>query len=181
VPAERLFHVDSEAVLGLLERLEPGDQGLDERWRLALRGTDMLLAALGFDLVRKRALMEQAREGMAERLGMDKARAHQLGDRFRKERVHLQSLLDPAQDEGSPLWPGLAVLRRRSEELAPVIADLKAADAAGRLSVPLEGLVLSYTHMHINRLLRSAQNAQEWVLYDFLVRLYQSQAARTRG
>ncbi|PYV43187.1 MAG: Lanthionine biosynthesis protein LanB, partial [Acidobacteria bacterium] len=36
--AERLFHVDSEAVLEIMELLEPGDAGLDERWQLVLRG-----------------------------------------------------------------------------------------------------------------------------------------------
>ncbi len=43
--AERLFHVDSESVLAILEMLE-GDEGADFRWRLALRGIDMLLGDL---------------------------------------------------------------------------------------------------------------------------------------
>jgi hypothetical protein len=34
--------------------------------------------------------------------------------------------------------------------------------------------------MHANRLLRSAQRAQELVLYDFLDRLYEGQAARAK-
>jgi hypothetical protein len=33
--------------------------------------------------------------------------------------------------------------------------------------------------MHANRMLRSAHRAQEVVLYDFLARLYESQAARS--
>ena len=49
---------------------------------------------------------------------------------------------------------------------------------ARRLSVPLAELAVSYLHMHANRLLRSAHRAQELVLYDFLGRLYESQAAR---
>ena len=46
--AERLFQADSDAVLDILEMLE-GDEGADVRWRLALRGIDMLLGDLGFD------------------------------------------------------------------------------------------------------------------------------------
>src|SRR5437016_951696 len=38
VLAERLFHFDSEAALEILEILEPGDAGADERWRLAVCG-----------------------------------------------------------------------------------------------------------------------------------------------
>jgi len=176
--AERLFHVDSEAVLALVERLERGDEGLEERWRLALRGTDMLLSDLGLDIEGKRALIQRAREGLAQPLRADKALERQLGSKFRQERPRWEGLLDPAQDEASPLWPGLAVLRRRSEQLAPIIADLRALAGTDRLSVPLPDLAPSYIHMHINRLLRSAHNAQEWVLYEFLVRLYASQAAR---
>ena len=41
--AERIFQADSETVLEILEMLEEGDAGVDERWRLALRGIDMLL------------------------------------------------------------------------------------------------------------------------------------------
>lgn len=44
--------------------------------------------------------------------------------------------------------------------------------------MPLRTLAGSYIHMHANRLLRSAARAQELVLYDFLCRLYESQAAR---
>jgi thiopeptide-type bacteriocin biosynthesis protein len=44
---EQLFHADSEAVLDLSGMLEPGDAGLDERWRLALAGADRLLHDLG--------------------------------------------------------------------------------------------------------------------------------------
>jgi class I lanthipeptide synthase len=35
--------------------------------------------------------------------------------------------------------------------------------------------------MHVNRLIRSAQRAHELVLYDLLVRLYESQAARAKA
>jgi hypothetical protein len=61
-----------------------------------------------------------------------------------------------------------------------VAAELHAAEQAGQLTVPLTELALSYLHMHANRLLRAAQRAQELVLYDFLERFYESQAARAR-
>jgi hypothetical protein len=34
--------------------------------------------------------------------------------------------------------------------------------------------------MHVNRMLRSAQRVQEMVLYDFLVRIYESRAIRAQ-
>jgi thiopeptide-type bacteriocin biosynthesis protein len=83
---------------------------------------------------------------------------------------------EPIADEA--LTAGRAVLRRRSEKLAPIAAALREAEAAGRLSVPIPELAQSLLHMQMNRLLRAAARAQECVLYDFLHRLYRSQAAR---
>ena len=52
------------------------------------------------------------------------------------------------------------------------------AQRAGRLTCTTEELATNYVHMHANRLLRSAQRAQELFIYDFLFRLYGSIAAR---
>ncbi len=103
--------------------------------------------------------------------------ARQLAAKFRPERKALQALLAPAFTADAPLAAGIEVLRSRSQRLVPVVAELIAGARAGRLSCSLTELTPSYLHMHANRLLRSAHRAQELVLYDFLSRLYQSQAA----
>jgi len=178
--AEQIFHADSEAVLEIIEMLEPGDAGLDERWRLTVRGMDWLLDGFGFDLETKHALIQQARQDFAKEFRADEQFISHLGDRFRKERRNLEILLDPACDGASPLSSGLAVLRGRSSRLLPIIAELKAAERSGCISSSLPQLALSHLHMHANRLLRSAQREQEMVIYDYLARLYESQMARAR-
>ena len=112
---------------------------------------------------------------------MDGRRKRGLGDRFRKESRNLDRLLDATPDEEAPLSPGLAVLRGRSDRLAPLIAGLKTNEQAGRLLQPLTAIAPSYVHMHVNRMLRSAHGNQEFVLYDFLARIYESRAIRARG
>jgi hypothetical protein len=62
--------------------------------------------------------------------------------------------------------------------LAPAAQELRAAAGAGRLSAGIPELAMSLAHMHVNRMLRSAQRAQELVLYELLGRAYSSQAAR---
>lgn len=175
--AERIFQADSEAVLAIVELLW-GDEGSDARWRLALRGFDLLLSDLDLDLSRRRALTARLRAATGKQFRAGKPLAIQLGDKFRKERRALQNLLDRARDGDSPLAPGLEALSQRSLALAPVMQELREAGKSGELSVPIEDLASSYVHMHANRMLRSAQNAQELVLYDFLDRLYESQLAR---
>jgi len=178
--AERVFQADSESVLEILEMLEEGDAGAGERWRLAFRGIDALVDDFGFAPPERLALVGAARREYGKEFRVDENVKRGLGDRFRKESKSLELLLDPAREEESPLAPGLAVLRRRSERLAPLIRDLEASAKDGRLTQPLASIARSYVHMHVNRMLRSAQRAQEFVLYDFLARVYESRAARAR-
>jgi thiopeptide-type bacteriocin biosynthesis protein len=175
--AERLSHADSEAVLKMIALLEPGDAGLGERWRLTLRGIDALLTDCGFDLASKCALFKRMPKGLAEVARVNTNLKGELGEKFRRERKSLEELLDPERDRESALSLGLDILRQRSERMGPIVADLKAIAEAGQLLVPLEDFVMSCVHMHANRLLRSAHREQEWVIYDFLARLYKSRAA----
>jgi thiopeptide-type bacteriocin biosynthesis protein len=172
---EKLFQHDSDAVLGIVELLA-GDAGADARWRLTLRGMDMLLDDLGFDLAKKLEVMRRIRAGWGEEFRVNTFVEKQLGDRFRKERQAIEALLDPAKDAESELAPGLELLHARSAANAPAVTALRAA----RLTRPLEELAGSYLHMHANRLLRAAARAQELVLYDFLCRVYESRLARQR-
>jgi hypothetical protein len=99
---------------------------------------------------------------------------------WRGERPNLERLLDAAWDNDSPLTPRFDPLHRRSLQHTPVVATLQYAEVTRRLTQPLATLARSYLHMHANRLLRSAQRAQELVFYDFLDRHYGSLLARAR-
>ena len=177
--AERLFQVDSEAVLAILEMLE-GDAGADLRWRLALRGIDMLLGDLRFDAETRMRVLRNMRESFNREFGGGKGLRVQLDQRFRQEWRGLTPLLDPAGDEASDLAPALAVLHQRSAQNAAIVDQLLELERSGRLNQTLGDLASSYVHMHVNRIIRSAQRAHEMVLYDFLYLLYESRAARER-
>jgi class I lanthipeptide synthase len=175
--AEQVFAADSEAVLTIMGRLS-GDAGLDLRWRLAMRGMDLLFDDLGLTLEEKRSVARRAREGYGREFGIDGDFRGRVSQRYRAERARLEALLDPGQAPPAPLAAGLETLRRRSLQLAPVTAELRRLGQAGRLSATLAGMAMSHAHMHVNRLLRSAQRAQELVLYELLDRGYSAQAGR---
>lgn len=167
VLAERLFHVDSDAVLDLLRTFAGRDE--EERWHAALVGVDGLLADAGLSLEQREALTRELRDTFAKEFHADSTLHATLGERFRKERKMLEAQLTSAE---SPAWH--EVFRHRSDRLAPIFAELRAHEEAGRLSIPPAKLLESYIHMHLNRVLRSAHRKQELVLYDFLARLYRS-------
>jgi thiopeptide-type bacteriocin biosynthesis protein len=178
--AEELFHADSQAVLEIVERLDPGDAGLDERWRLAFCGMHRLLEDLGIELEARAALLQEIRAASAREQRFDRATERRLGDRFRKERAGLEALLQASPAGDHPLAPGLLALDRRSRRLRTVVAELRDREAAGRLTAPRRSLAVRFLHMHANRLLRSVQRQQEAVLHDFLARHYESALARQR-
>jgi thiopeptide-type bacteriocin biosynthesis protein len=175
--AEDIFFADSDATVRIVESLS-GDAGATTRWRLALRGIDAMFVDLGFDLRARLALARRCAENYARDFGGSALFERQVGPKYREVRGDLSRLLDPAAAPETALVEGLAALAERSERIAPAIAALQNEEREGRLPVALTDLAISYVHMHVNRVLRSSQRAQEVVLYELLARLYDSQLAR---
>jgi thiopeptide-type bacteriocin biosynthesis protein len=173
--AERIFHADSEAVLGIVDTLT-GDEGAQARWQLAMLGIVRLLGDLGLGPEEWLTLLHELRRDFAGRFQADPRLVRQLGQRYRQVRPALERLLATSAehapiDEAHPLAPGLALLARRSAAIALAAAELHELARAGRLTHPVTRLAMSYVHMFANRLLRTSALAQELVIYDFLVRL----------
>ncbi|CAG7656900.1 Nisin biosynthesis protein NisB [Paenibacillus allorhizosphaerae] len=177
--AERFFHIDSEAVINILETLD-GDAGLDDRWRLSFIGIDRLLSDLRFPAEVKSGIVKKARDGFATEFGIDGAFRRSLGERFRRERTRLEAYIHTTSSGHDRLAPGISVFKQRSERLVPLVDGLRKVEISGGLTVTLEQLAASYIHMHVNRMLRSSQRAHELIIYDFLARLYDAESGRTR-
>jgi len=177
IVAERLFFADSEAVLDLLDGFA-GDEGAHMRSNMAFVGIDRLLDVFGCDLAAKRRIVAALRDATGRDVHVNKQLRRQLGDKFRGERRELTRLLDGERDDEDALRPGLAVLARRSVDIAPIAAELSSLAREGRLTTELPTIVASHIHMFVNRLMRSQHKRQEFVLYDYLDRIYDSRMAR---
>jgi thiopeptide-type bacteriocin biosynthesis protein len=174
--AEDIFFADSDAVLDILGELA-GDEGLDIRWRVGLMGIDQLLTDYDFDDQTKRSTMERWRDKFQREFKIDAAGKRQLSDKFRAERRKLTPLFD-GSSEGSE-WPfAKQALARRSVRVGEALRKLRALAVAGNLEADVADLAASFSHMHINRLLRSSQRAHELVLYDFLFHIYDGRIAK---
>ena len=139
----------------------------------------LLLVDLGIDLGRRTEVLRRVRAKFGAEHHVDVAFEKQLGAKFRSERRELEALLGSPADT-DPLAPGFELLSERSEKIAPIARELRSREANGRLRTSVVDLAPSFLHMHANRLLRSEQRTQELVLYDFLLRLYEAESARSR-
>lgn len=176
---ERLFQADSEAVLEIVEMIE-GDEGADIRWRLALLGCDLLFSDLGLTPEERRTALGHLRASFLREFSSGKPLRVQLDQKLRAERRSLAALLEGGMGEDDVLAPAFDVLARRSQAIAPIAAELRQREAAGRLTVPVAEMSTSFLHMFVNRIIRSAARAHELVLYDFLHQLHESREARKR-
>jgi lantibiotic biosynthesis protein len=174
--SEQFFHADSDAVLGIIGMLAPGDAGLDERWRLTCAGIDLLLNDFGLSLFKKHELMSKIRDSFAEEHAIDKAFRIMLGEKYRKESTNLAELLKYPKQHSLSL--GLEILHCRSIKIAPIIKKLQISANKGKILTPTEEIITNYLHMYANRLLRASQRQQELVIYDLLTRHYGSLLAQ---
>jgi thiopeptide-type bacteriocin biosynthesis protein len=101
----------------------------------------------------------------------------QLSERFRSERQNLEALLERTAELPPAAQSALA---RFSERMKTIRTELERLRQAEQLTTSIFELAGSYVHMHLNRLFRSASNAQEIVLYDFLARTCDSRMAREK-
>ena len=143
---------------------------------------------LGFDLKTKSRLVKRVRDGYAKELGVYKKLRDQLSEKFRTERQRLTSLFQADRfaeatvtsrmKADATVKACLNVIHGRSKALRGISKKLRQYEKAGTLSVPLEDLAVSYIHMHVHRLLESGHREQEFVISDFLARLYDSRIAQ---
>lgn len=176
---ETWFRHDSDAALAALAVLH-GDSGLDARWRLVLRGTDRIFAALGFDPPARHALARRLAAGYGSEFRMDSALRQKLMERFRRERAAIDALLGGVTPDDAALAGAIGAQDRAHTAAAPAWQALRAAAGDGTLEVAREDLAASLAHMHANRLLRSAAREQELVIAWFLESAYASRLARAR-
>ncbi len=141
---------------------------------------DTLLAGLGFEMSATRALVNSMGKAQEKNLRLSQRYKKQLSEKFRSERQGPQALLTTSPVDSE--FPALArsALALFAGRLESIRSELERALEAGELTKSISELAGSYVHMHLNRLLRRAANAQEMVLYDFLGRAYDSRIARNR-
>ena len=159
--AERVFHADSDAAVDLLDLFQPGEPGLEARWRVGVLGAERLLVDLGLDATTRAALSRRMRDSFDREFRADAALRRGVAGRVRE---HLASLDDLVE-----LAPGVAVLDQRSARIAPL---------ARQVPEPVEALAASFVHMWLNRLHRSENRFHEYVTYALLARLHEARAHR---
>jgi thiopeptide-type bacteriocin biosynthesis protein len=178
--AEALFQIDSDFALAVLPALQDGTG--EARWRVALVAVDQLLNDLGLDLPTRTRVVADFLAGLKREFEIRPEFEHALGRKYRVLRSELTELMAPSVAAEPHALAGLRdAFEVRSSRIGEIRSGLEARARSGALTQSMESLAMSFVHMAANRLFPSAPRANELVLYDFLIRQYRSDLARSRA
>ena len=168
--AETMFCVDSERAIDMIASLDGKDESM--RWGIALVGIHELLEGFGLELADRVAMLDQLKEVLRKDLAFDERRTRQrLAALLRDQRNEVERLIEHQLSDTS----ASNVYGDRVNRIAKRLRD---SASRGELSKSVNELIVSYIHMHVNRMLRIPKKEHELVLYDFLSRYYRSRNGR---
>ncbi len=186
VLAEKLFSLDSDAALDIIQTALADDRHPDWRWQVTLCGVDRTLTDFGLSLEERHMLLTTLYVDLSHELQKHlegegaSMLARQLGEKFRRLRPEIEALMS----ESTPpphLAHSFEVLQRRSAAVMPVVREVQLLVEHNQLGVPLNDWLRSILHMSVNRLLVSNARQHELVIADLLRRFYKSRIARALG
>ena len=178
VAAEAIFCADSEAVVRILAIVKGSP---DLRWRAALLGAHRLLADCGLTLAERHELTRLCCKSFESEGETAIKKTRFVAERFRSARADLSALFAGHVDQTIALQRAGEILDRRSAMVVPAVQALYSLSKTEELRASIGDLVISYVHMHFNRMFEDRQRIFESVLYAFLCRLYDSELNQRRN
>lgn len=173
--SEFMFFADS---LSIIELLQAADEENIEtfRWLWAMCVANDLLQHAGFTEKERLEFAQRRREQYGREFHTDADFKLQLDKKYRQYRGLAEGFLqgglkDEAYNEVKDICDA------RQKVLMPVLLTaIEILQNDGRVS--LESFLASHIHMMLNRVFMANERLHELVVYDFLVRYYQSNIAR---
>lgn len=164
---ESLFYINTKLILTILKYSE---MRKNFEWLLGMKGIDCLLNLFNYSLKDKKELLEELKISFGEEFGASKDTRKQLSKKYRENKFKIEDILN--KDTELDLY--FDEFENESRYYVNnIINSYKKPEI-------INDLIESYIHMHCNRLFKSKQRLNEWILYDLLFQYYNSKLARKR-
>lgn len=171
---ESVFFVDSVCVIKIIDQLlRFGDN--NDRWLISVKLIDDMLDSFNFTLFQKKELLSVISNEFRFEFGFDKFNSKQLNDKYRENRMCLESVLDNDKYfENTMLYEAIL---DRSVKIKDIVTRMNPILYSNNLNV--ENYIGVYIHMTMNRLFRTENRLYELIIYDFMRRYYMSKYVLT--
>lgn len=174
---ENLFFYDSIAVLNFLKKTT---ENVDEniRWQWGIKFVDMLMSSFGMNLSEKSEFCKLTVTGFSEEFNLTKSLKIELDQKYRVESKKIKGILDSDAVE-----VGIVVDNLISEYVvnaSSLIKDILNSEEYKGIEKRKFELLSSIIHMYLNRLFRTKQRLQEFVIYYLLQKYYSSRVSQLK-
>lgn len=177
--SEQLFFHDSRISVQLLDLLSPDENGQQLRWLLALRCVDDLLNDFCCNLEDKLNLMHDLKTAFGQEFHVNKQLNKIIDRKYRSSQQEVEEILNHSDEKAKEWFPIIVLLEQKSVAIKPIASEILRLNSMDT-HLSKESLLNSYIHMLLNRLIKNKQRMHEWIIYDFLYRIYKSQFARSK-
>lgn len=170
--SELIFCFDSMMTVQLIEAVRADSDNV--LWLLVLKCIDSYFNLFSFELDQKHKIIKQLYESYQIEFSTTKLVIHQINLKFRKYQKQISELLSIPDYEKYGDY-----LHTIDQTMCEISNQCQGIKDLTRLQA--QNLILSYIHMHINRMIRSNPRIHELVLYGLLEKYYQKQLAQKRN
>jgi len=170
--SESIFFINSRLIVYLISRVTNDNQ----RWLWGIKTIDTFLDAWNMSVIQKRGFFEGLKKDFDQEMGANTDINRQLSKKFRNNRSDINQIMDQNTNEEFDM-----VLQNYLEENKRVVSQIARKNKGMKTKLDLPDLLSSYIHMHCNRLFKSNQRLNEWVLYNYLYQYYRSKAAQMKN
>lgn len=179
VLSEDLFWHHSEAVMNFNSMLD-GDDGEQYRWQAGLKAIDLFLDDFGYTLEHKCKLVKDLDRMYSEEFNIGYTERKKISEQFSNHKQQVNVLMSDAWQNDECLARAIPVFANRNESYRATVEGILIAPSVQGNPMQLDYLVQSYLHMFINRLFVSSQRKTELVIYEYLLKYYESKMARRK-
>lgn len=166
VYSELFFHYDSECITNVLKYLHDNNLVEEERGLITIYFIDRLLDAFSLDLQDKYQLLLQVRNSFFVEYGGNKLLNEKLSLKFRAYKNKIRICLN-SQYEYQKYVDNMFDMSASSIKSIVEQSNVNS----------IKRILISFIHMHINRMMLSDPRKHELIIYDLLERYYKSEIA----
>jgi thiopeptide-type bacteriocin biosynthesis protein len=178
--SEDIFHHHSTAIVNFISMLE-GDEGEQYRWQVALRAIDIFLDDFGYSLLSKKDLIKWLHQSFSREFNISTPQRRKLSERFSTNKKIVQMVMSDEWSTDENLKHAITVFINQDEGYKNAISNVLSASSVKNNPQQVNNLMSSYLHMFINRMFVGNQRKVELVIYDYLLKYYESKIAREAG
>jgi len=161
--SEAIFSVDSLFILKLIS-INRIAEDITQRIAAGIRMTADLMSSIELDITQKISFCQQMRKALKYDCKFDTQAEISINNTCKENRAMYGSLL-----KGGIL---ISLFDKRFLAIKKVINKIIRMNTTSTLDIELPDLLRSYIHMSVNRLFLSNQKVYEYIIYDYLYKLY---------